>query len=79
MFKYTTAILVITATVASAQQLSMTGRLAPRDNCKQDIQKLCPDIKPGGGELLACVQEKKAELSQQCSTTLADLAARKKN
>ncbi len=79
MFKYTTAILLMTATVASAQQLSINDRLALRDNCKQDIQKLCPDIKPGGGELLACVQEKKAELSQQCSTTLADLTARKRN
>lgn len=79
MLKYATAIFLMATAAASAQQLSMSDKLTLRDNCKQDIQKLCPDIKPSGGELLACVQEKKAELSQQCSTTLADLAARKKN
>jgi len=79
MLKYVTAILLMTAASASAQQLSMSDRLALRDNCKQDIQKLCPNIKPGGGELLACVREKQDQLSQECSATLTDMMARKKN
>ncbi|GGG10002.1 hypothetical protein GCM10010924_43690 [Rhizobium wenxiniae] len=76
MLKYATILLLMTAATASAQQLSMSDKLALRDNCKQDIQKLCADIKPGGGQLMACVQEKKAQLSQECAATLADLRAK---
>jgi hypothetical protein len=77
--KYLTAIFLMTAGTASAQQMSMSDKMALRDNCKQDIQTLCPNAKPGGGEVLACVQEKKAQLSEQCSTTIAELMAKRKN
>ncbi|MFK4769472.1 cysteine rich repeat-containing protein [Rhizobium sp. ZW T2_16] len=76
MLKYATAFLLLTAAAASAQQMSMNDRLALRDNCKQDIQKLCPGIKPGDGQLMACIQEKKAQLSKECAATLDDLRAK---
>lgn len=79
MFKYFAIAFLASASMASAQQLSMSDKLALRDNCKQDIQKLCPDVKPGGGALMACVKENKDKLSSACATTIADLKAKREN
>lgn len=83
MLRYLGVIFLITAATASAQQMSqnmsMADRMALRDNCKQDIQKLCPGIEPGGGKVMACIKEKQSELSQACSATISDLMARKQN
>ena len=79
MHKYLTAIFLMMAGTASAQQMSMSDKMALRDNCKQDIQTLCPNAKPGGGEVLACIKEKKEQLSEQCSTTIAAIVAQRKN
>ncbi len=74
MTRYIFAFLLASAGIASAQQLSMSDKLALRDNCKEDIQKMCPGIKPGNGGLIACVKQNKDKLSAQCSATIAALA-----
>jgi len=74
MTRYIFAFLLASAGIASAQQLSMSDKLALRDNCKEDIQKMCPGVKPGDGGLMACVKQKKDKLSAQCSATIAALA-----
>ncbi len=80
MHRYIAALFLLTAAgSASAQQLSMSNRIALRDNCKEDIQRLCAGIQPGGGQLLSCVQEKKSQLSKACSETLTALQAKRKN
>jgi hypothetical protein len=76
MIKYISVLFLATASIASAQQLSMSDKMALRDNCKQDIQKLCPNVKPGNGGLMACVKENKEKLSAQCSATIDALAAK---
>src|SRR6516165_6739995 len=55
---------------ASAQE---GGLFATERDCSTDIQSLCAGIKPGGGRVLACLQEHVAagDLSVGCSTVLS--------
>ena len=53
---------------ASAQS---PGIFDTQRDCAQDIQTLCPGIKPGGGRVLACLQSHVGELSVGCSTILS--------
>ncbi|MBO9196763.1 cysteine rich repeat-containing protein [Rhizobium sp. 16-449-1b] len=79
MNRYIIAFLLISAGTASAQQqLSMSQKMELRDNCKQDIQQLCPGVQPGDGGIMACVKENKAKLSSMCSATIDKLLAAKK-
>lgn len=79
MLKYAAAMFFASVGIVSAQQLSMSDKLALRDNCKQDIQALCPGVKPGDGGLATCVRENKDKLSEQCSKTFAEVMAKRKN
>lgn len=79
MTKYLTLVFVLVASAASAQQLSMSEKLALRDNCVQDIKTLCPGIKPGGGLLMDCIKSKKDQLSQPCADTITEIAAKRQN
>ena len=39
--------------------------------CKNDVEKLCQGIQPGGGRILACLKSHEAELSGPCKAVLA--------
>jgi hypothetical protein len=39
--------------------------------CKGDVDKLCKDVKLGGGRILKCLKENESKLSAQCKATLA--------
>ena len=34
--------------------------------CKEEVQRVCPDVKPGEGRVVRCLEEKKADLSPAC-------------
>ena len=34
--------------------------------CGADVERLCPQVKPGGGRILQCLREQKEQLSQSC-------------
>lgn len=71
---------VALAGTASAQQLSMSQMAELRQDCGEDIKRLCPGIQPGGGRLMGCVRQKQDQLSETCSDTMGKLmAARKQN
>ena len=55
---------------ASAQE---GGLFATERDCATDIQSLCAGVKPGGGRVLACLQQHVAagDLSVGCSTILS--------
>ena len=36
--------------------------------CASDIQKLCPDVRMGGGRVAACLRSHQAELSDHCNS-----------
>jgi hypothetical protein len=38
-----------------------------RHACRDDVQKLCPDVQPGGGHYLDCLQQHAADLSPACT------------
>ena len=38
--------------------------------CQSDIDKLCKDVKPGGGRVLECLKSHDADLSSECKTAL---------
>ncbi len=62
---------------AAAQPLSAQDRGAMRQACGQDVARLCPGVKPGGGRILACFKEKAAELSPGCRTALQQAQAQR--
>jgi hypothetical protein len=41
--------------------------------CKQDIQKFCKDVKPGGGRLIECLKTHENELSAACKEKRSQL------
>ncbi len=46
-------------------------RAALRAACQGDVQKLCAGVTPGGGRIVACMKEKRAQVSPGCGAALA--------
>lgn len=46
-------------------------------DCRTDLNWFCPDVKPGGGRLLACLQSHMDELMAQCRNALPKAEALK--
>jgi len=44
--------------------------------CRQDAERLCPDMKPGPGNFNKCLKEHASELSPACKERLSKLKAR---
>ena len=42
----------------------------PRGACKADYDKFCAGIAPGGGRIVACLDEKRDQLSATCKSVL---------
>jgi hypothetical protein len=56
-----------TVALAQAQQPAPPANMgAIRAACKDDIKKLCADVKPGGGRIKDCMVAHKDELSPAC-------------
>jgi Cysteine rich repeat len=47
-----------------------TAGAAGQGPCHKDADKLCKDVQPGEGRVLACLKEHKAELSPKCADNL---------
>lgn len=43
--------------------------------CDEDVKRLCPDIRPGGGRLLQCLRGKPDNLSPACREVMASRSA----
>jgi hypothetical protein len=42
-----------------------------KEACHDDVQKLCKDVKPGGGKIVECLKQHEGELSQACKEHIA--------
>jgi hypothetical protein len=40
------------------------------DNCAGDLERLCPGLQPGGGQLYLCLKAQASKASSQCRRTL---------
>lgn len=44
--------------------------LRMRKACEEDVKKLCPQIRPGGGRIIRCLQGQPSHLSPACRQVL---------
>ncbi|HSW09037.1 cysteine rich repeat-containing protein [Aquabacterium sp.] len=72
------ALLLTLSTLLAGPAAMAADRAKITDACKADIKKLCPDVKPGGGRIAACMREKKDQMSSECKADLAKQAGEKK-
>jgi hypothetical protein len=49
-----------------------------RQACAADVKQFCPNVKPGGGRILQCLEEHFKEVSDGCYQMLEKQAGRKK-
>jgi hypothetical protein len=50
------------------------GRQALQAACGADYKRLCPNVLPGGGRIIACMRGHKEELSAACAAALKGAA-----
>ena len=55
------SLLTLSTPMASAQRFAY---------CKNDARRLCPGVRPGGGELMKCMKEHENEVSIGCAKEL---------
>ena len=73
--KIALSLLVSAAAPAFAQQPSQLDKEleALRAYCKPDIERLCPNVPPGGGKIKECLMQQKMSLSVGCAQALQKL------
>ncbi|HSP99800.1 MAG TPA: cysteine rich repeat-containing protein [Candidatus Dormibacteraeota bacterium] len=53
---------------------AVAGAQGPDAACAFDVQKLCSDVNPGGGRVIACLHEHESALSPGCKEALSKKA-----
>lgn len=59
--------------VAGAPTPTPEEKQALRTYCLADIQRLCPEVEPGGGRIKACLMAHKEAMSLGCAQALQKL------
>lgn len=60
----------MTLTPETRAKVMEAGRI-----CRPDIERFCPDVKPGGGRILQCLQAHRADLKPDCIAAMQAIAA----
>ena len=67
MSKLTFAAIVVAVALSGPASAQSSD---PRGACKADYDKFCAGIAPGGGRVVACLTEKRDQLSATCKSVL---------
>lgn len=54
-----------------AQALSQQAVADSRSACASDVQNLCANVRPGGGRIIACLKQHRAQVSDGCKQAIA--------
>jgi hypothetical protein len=77
--KYLVALAVLAlSTTARAGPNKPIGGAAGQGACHDDIERLCKDVQPGEGRVLACLKSHKADVSKGCTSAIQQLKAQLK-
>ena len=71
----TIILLLVSATMLTfSQEQGLEAEIqALKTYCKPDIERLCPNVPPGGGQIKACLMAQKEELTVGCAEALQKL------
>jgi hypothetical protein len=80
----TVAALITTAQLSAPAQAQVTAQMRGEAMslmkiCRADYDRLCAGVRPGGGRILACLQDHAAQLSGSCSQAMPRAQALKDN
>jgi hypothetical protein len=50
---------------------------ASRGPCRADVEKLCPNVQPGGGRIIACLKQNKNKVSDSCKSMIEKARAKR--
>ncbi len=64
---------VTTSTHAQGPEMDPEELKALRTYCKADVERLCPNVQPGGGRIKACLMSNKEQMSVGCAQALQKL------
>jgi Cysteine rich repeat len=69
--------LLLVASAGAVVAADQPASTSPRVACKADVDKLCPGIQPGGGRIIACLKQNRAQVSAGCKDALAKAREKK--
>ncbi|MCI0667650.1 MAG: cysteine rich repeat-containing protein [Methylococcaceae bacterium] len=64
---------VATPILAQGPLMDSEELKALRTYCKADVERLCPNVQPGGGRVKACLMANKDQMSVGCAKALQKL------
>ena len=76
----TRTLLLISALLAAGNALAddpPPGKLDRLSDCRADVQKLCPNVQPGGGRIVACLKQNIDSVSDACKQRLQQMRQRR--
>jgi hypothetical protein len=78
MKNYIIAVLALSGGLGLALSLPATAEKG-KGPCAEDVAKFCKDVKPGKGNIAACLKEHEKELSKACSERKAKAGEKRGN
>jgi hypothetical protein len=77
MMAHRTIVFVVLAAI-TMPALAQDGKMEQeihmlRTYCGPDIERLCPNVEPGGGRIKACLRKHKEQMSVGCARALQKL------
>ncbi len=81
MFRFRPAFLALAVSALAVSTSAWAEDSAPRPNraCAADIKQVCSGIQPGGGRIVACLNQNADKVSQPCKDAMAKAKTARQN